>query len=90
MVAAGEGIRPPIAMQPESKHPWVRAAIRGHISRPTDGSCRPERATGIAAGTSVAVNGLDRQQTAKLPPAQLRCSGRYVGDLVPAYVRNAG
>ena len=52
--------------------------------------CRPEQATVNDAGTSVANCPLDRRHDVCIVPPQLRCSGNGFGDLVPAYVRNAG
>ena len=52
--------------------------------------CRPEQATEIAAGTSVAVNTLVYGQGVPSFAAQFRCSGKDFGDLVPAYVNNPG
>ena len=51
---------------------------------------RPERATGVAAGTSVARRPLNQPQDVPVPCRRLRCSGNLLRDLVPAYANNPG
>jgi hypothetical protein len=50
--------------------------------------CRPKQATENAAGTSVAVKTLVHEQGVPYFAAQLRCSGRDFGDLVPVYANS--
>jgi hypothetical protein len=52
--------------------------------------CRPEQATGAAAGTSVAGHPSGTQQGGRMLATPLRRSGNGFGDLVPAYVSDPG